>query len=146
MFDTTLPAPYIHSPMFTRLLSIGSLFVSLVIAFGVFAEKAQASYYYDESYYNWPTPCYQYDGNGHCVSSGNNRYNSTSNRQYRNNGQYTYPNDNYYGNQNAYSNNNYGNSYSRYDNYRPVTNYYRSQKNHGCYWYYGTYRCDRNCD
>jgi hypothetical protein len=126
--------------MFTRLLSIGSLFVSLVLAFGVFTQKAEASYYYDESYYNWPTPCYQYDGNGHCTSSGT-RYRNTSERQYRSNGQYTYPNDNYYGN-NAY----YGNQYNRYDTYRPVTNYYRTQQNHGCYWYYGTYRCDRDCN
>ena len=123
MFDTLISCPYIPSPMFTRLLSIGSLFVSLVLAFGAFSAKAEASYYYDESYYNWPTPCYQYDAYGHCTSSGNNRYNATFNRQYRYNGQYTYPNDNYY-----------GNSYSRYDNYRPVTNYYRTQRNHGCYW------------
>jgi hypothetical protein len=140
MFDTSLCQPYLLPPMFTRFLTIGSLFVSLFLAFGAFSAKAEASYYYDESYYNWPVPCYQYDGNGHCVSSSNNRYRSTSNRQYRYNGQYTYPNDSYYGN------NDYGNSYNRYDNYRPVTNYYRSQRNNGCYWYYGTYRCDRGCN
>ena len=135
--------------MFTRFLSIGSLFVSLVLAFGVFTQKAQASYYYDESYYNWPTPCYQYDGNGHCTSRGNNQNYANSNRQYRSNVKYTYPNDNYYGNQNTYSNDYYyGNTYRNYneDTYRPVTNYYRSQQNHGCYWYYGTYRCDKDCD
>lgn len=134
IFDTSGCQPYLSPPMFTRLLSIGSLFVSLVLAFTI-STKAEASYYYDESYYNWPTPCYQYDGNGRCTSSGYNRYNSTSNRQYRYNGQYTYPNDNYY-----------GNTYRGYDNYRPVTNYYRTQRNHGCYWYYGTYRCDRDCN
>jgi hypothetical protein len=120
--------------MFTRLLSIGSVCVSLVLAFAAFSQKAEASYYYDESSYNWPVPCYQYDAYGHCRSSGT-RYRA---RQYRT--QYTYPNDYYRGNSYRYD---YGYD-NDYDYYRPVTNYYRYHRNNGCYWYYGSYRCDRS--
>lgn len=116
--------------MTKTLITISASLLSVFVGFSVFAAKAQASYYYDESYYNWPTPCYQYDGYGHCISSG-----------YRNRSTYNRRNTSY--------NNSYYNAYpyatSGY--YRPVDNYYRSSQNRGCYWYYGSYRCDdRDCD
>ncbi|TSC59255.1 MAG: hypothetical protein Greene041662_614 [Candidatus Peregrinibacteria bacterium Greene0416_62] len=119
--------------MFPRLLTIGSALVSLVAAFAAFTASAEASYYYDESAYNRPTPCYQYDGQGHCVSSGTRyRARTTYNRTY---------NGSAYNNQYPYGYTNYGsNGY-----YRPVDNYYPN-RNNGCYWYYGSYRCDNKCN
>jgi hypothetical protein len=110
--------------MVTRLFTIGALLVCALAAFS-FSAKAEASYYYDESYYNWSVPCYQYDRYGHCVSSST---------RYRSGGRYS--GTNYH--------NNYGNYYGA-GAYRPVDNYYRSQQNRGCYWYYGSYRCDTSC-
>lgn len=129
--------------MTTRLLTIGTAVASVVAAFCVFAPSAEASFYYDESYYNRPVPCYRYDGEGHCTRSGT-RYNARAPRNsYYYNYNRSYPNSYYYngsmyGNQYPYGWVNYGtNGY-----YRPVGNYYRSTQNNGCYWYYGSYRCD----
>lgn len=133
-FDTLSPFSYLPPPMVTRLLMIGSALVSVIAAFGIFATKVEANFYYDDSYYNRPTPCYQYDAYGQCMSSGTRyRARAVSNRYYnRPSYSYQYP----------YGHMNYGtNGY-----YRPVDNYYRSHQNRGCYWYYGSYRCDDTCN
>lgn len=119
--------------MFPRLLTIGSALVSLIAAFGIFTTKAEASHYYDESYDNRPVPCYQYNAYGHCAGSGNRYRTRTSNRYY---------NGSVYGNQYPYGYTNYTTG----GYYRPVNNYYGNSRNNGCYWYYGTYRCDRSCN
>lgn len=123
---------YLYSPlpMFSRLLTIGSILASVLFAFSALTAKAEASYYYDESYYNRSVPCYQYDAYGHCVSSST-RYRARATRAYPYTG-YDY---------------NYNYNYGRnYGTYRPVNNYYGNSRNNGCYWYYGTYRCDNDCD
>jgi hypothetical protein len=154
--DPDLPISH-FLPMTARLLTIGSAVASLVAAFGIFAPSVEASFYYDESAYNRPIPCYQYDGQGHCTRSGA-RYNARApknsayydNGNYQNLNSYKYNNGNYQ-NSNSYNGSMYGNQYpygytnmdyGSSSNYRPVDNYYRSTQNNGCYWYYGSYRCD----
>ena len=133
--------------MFYRFLSIVALVASALPMLAI-ATPAQASFYYDESYYNWPIPCYEYDQYGHCLSSSY-RYRASrvvdpvGDTYYHNN----YPSSAYY-NYNGYNNNgnygNYGNSYPYgYSNARPMTNVYQSSFNNDCYWSYGTYRCDQ---
>ncbi|OGJ66184.1 hypothetical protein A3G69_04385 [Candidatus Peribacteria bacterium RIFCSPLOWO2_12_FULL_53_10] len=120
--------------MLLRLLTIGSALASVLFTFGAFTATAEASYYYDESYYNRSTPCYQYDAYGHCASSGTRyRARTTNNRIY---------NGPTYSNQYPYGYTNYGTN----GTYRPVDNYYGNSRNNGCYWYYGSYRCDSSCN
>lgn len=123
--------------MTSGLLRIGTALASLLAAFLFTAPSAEATFYYDESYYNMPIPCYQYDSEGHCTVSGNRYRTRAYNGNYYRNSYYY--NGSMYGNQNPYGYPvNYGSS--RY--YRPVHNYYRSMQNNGCYWHYGSYRCD----
>ena len=143
-----------------RLIALSTGLLTVAAALFTFTASAEASYYYDESYYNKPIPCYQYDGAGHCVRSGNryvaNSYNNNSYYGYGNTyGSYyngsRYSNSSMYGNGSIHGNSStystqypYGwtNSSTNGSTYRPVDNYYRSQQNNGCYWYYGSYRCD----
>lgn len=128
-----------------RLIALSTGLLTVAAALFTATASAEASYYYDESYYNRPVPCYQYDGAGHCVRSGNRYASRTSRNSYYHRGNYyngsrygDYYNGAYYSTQYPYGwTNYYGNGY-----YRPVDNYYRAQQNHGCYWYYGSYRCD----
>lgn len=123
--------------MTLRLLGLTALVLSIFSGFA-WSATAEASFYYDESYYNWPVPCYEYDRYGHCMSSGN-RYRATRDDDYYHhlNGGRGYDNG-YYGN--SYYEGNYGYNDSRY---RIVDNVYLSNFKSDCYWHYGTQRCDQ---
>ena len=132
--------PYSPIPMISRFLSIGTVMLTLLAAFTFVLPSAEANYYYDEAYYNHQGSCPQ-------NRNANTRCRNTTNRNtmyVRNPYSYnsSFYNGSAYRNQYPYGAVNYG----RDGYYRPVDNYYNSSQNNGCYWYYGSYRCDNNCN